>query len=142
MKSIIVLLLLTITFHINAKPKEFGTVIVEEVTSIYDADTFRVNIKNFPPIAGHHIPIRVLGIDAPEIRGKCNKEIELARKAKKFTVEKLRSAKFIELHNIKRGKYFRILAQVIVDGKNLGQLLIKSGHARPYNGGSRLGWCD
>lgn len=142
MKLTIVLLLLAITFHINAKPKEYGKVIVEGVTSIYDADTFRVNIKGYPPIVGQHIPIRVMEIDAPEIRGKCKKEKELARKAKNVTVEILRNAKIIELHNMKRGKYFRILAQVIVDGKNLGQLLIKSGHARSYSGGARLGWCD
>lgn len=142
MKLILTLLLISITFHINAKPKEYGNIIVSEITSIYDADTFRVNIKGFPPIVGQHMPIRVLGIDAPEIRGKCKNEKELARKAKKVTVEILRNAKIIELHNMKRGKYFRILAQVIVDGKNLGQLLIKSGHARSYSGGARLGWCN
>ena len=139
MRLTLILILISISIHTNAKPKEYEIVIVEEVTSIYDADTFRVNIKGYPPIAGQHIPIRVLGVDAPEIRGKCKRKKDLARKAKKFTVEKLRNAKIIELRNMKRGKYFRILAQVIVDGKNLGQLLIKSGHARQYNGGSRLG---
>ena len=137
-----ILFILFISFNANAEQKEYGSVVVNEVTSIYDADTFRVEIKGYPPIVGERIPIRVLGVDAPEIRGKCKKEKLLARKAKQFTVEKLRNAKVIELRNIKRGKYFRILAQVFVDEKNLGKLLIKAGHARPYDGGARLGWCN
>ncbi len=65
-----------------------------------------------------------------------------ARQAKQFTVEHLRSAKVVELRNKQRGKYFRILAAVYVDGENLANLLIKYGHGRAYNGGKRWGWCD
>lgn len=124
-----------------ASDKQYGSVIVSEVTSIYDADTFRVNIKGYPPIVGERIPIRILGIDAPELRGKCESEKIAARKAKKHTVNELRTAKVIELKDIQRGKYFRILAHVFVDGKNLGKELIKAGHARAYDGGKRGSWC-
>lgn len=99
--------------------KNFGNITVDEVTSIYDADTFRANIKAWPPIVGERISIRVNGVDAPEIRGKCPEEKKMARDAKQFTVSQLRSAKKIELRNIRRGKYFRVLADVYVDGKNL-----------------------
>jgi endonuclease YncB( thermonuclease family) len=122
--------------------KDYGNVIVSEVTSIYDADTFRVNIKDYLPIVGERIPVRVKGIDAPEIKGKCEAEKVAARKAKQFTVQALRSAKTIELRSIERGKYFRILADVYTDDKNLADDLIKAGHARAYDGGKRLGWCD
>ena len=64
----------------------------------------------------------------------------LARKAKQFTVAKLRGAKTIELRNMKRGKYFRIVAEVWVDGQNLGQLLIEKGLAKLYDGGKKLKW--
>ena len=40
-------------------PKTYGHVVVDEVTSIYDGDTFRCNIKDYPPIVGERIPIRV-----------------------------------------------------------------------------------
>ena len=50
--------------------KIYGSTIVGEVTSIYDGDSFRVNIEGWPPIIGERIPIRVNGVDAPEIRGK------------------------------------------------------------------------
>lgn len=134
--------LLLISLNANAVQKEYGSILVSEVTSIYDADTFRVNIKGYPAIVGERIPVRLLGIDAPEMRGKCTKEKLLARKAKQFTVEVLRKAKIIELKNIKRGKYFRILAYVFVDNKDLGKLLINEGHARIYDGGKRMGWCE
>ena len=137
---IIILILCLLSFSIHAK--DYGNVTVSEVTSIYDADTFRVNIKGYPSIVGERIPIRVLGVDAPELRGKCESEKIKAREAKQFTVQALRSAKTIELRNIQCGKYFRILADVYVDDKNLADGLIKSGHARAYDGGQRLGWCN
>ena len=98
-------------------------------------------MEGYPAIIGERIPVRVLGVDAPELRGKCQSEKVKAREAKQYTVQALRSAKTIELRNMQRGKYFRILADVYVDGKNLAESLIKAGHARAYDGGKRLGWC-
>lgn len=121
--------------------KGYSDATVSEVTSIDDAITFHVNIEGYPPIVGERIPVRLLGVDTPEIKGKCESEKVEARVAKQFTVQALRSAKTIELRNMQRGKYFRILANVYVDGKNLADGLIKAGHARSYDGGKRLGWC-
>ena len=137
---LIILLLCLLSFSVTAK--DYGIATVSEVTSIYDADTFRVNLDGFSPIIGERIPVCVLGIDTPEIKGKCESEKIKAREAKQFTVEVLRSGKAIELKNIQRGKYFRILADVYVDGKNMADGLIKAGHARSYDGGKRLGWCE
>ncbi len=117
-----------------------NNVVITDVTSIYDADTFRVDISEWPDIVGKRILVRILGVDAPEIRGKCEHEKIKARQAKQFTVEKLRNANTIELRNVKRGKYFRLLADVYIDSINLADLLIKAGHARKYDGGARQGW--
>ena len=125
-----------------ASAKSYSNATVTDVTSIYDADTFRVNLSGYPPIIGEHIPVRLLGVDTPELKGKCQEEKIKAREAKQYTVHALRSAKTIELRNMQRGKYFRILAEVYIDGKNLADGLIKAGHARVYNGGKRLGWCE
>ena len=105
MKLIHIFFLCILSF--TASAKEYGSVFVSEVTSIYDADTFRVNINGYPPIVGERISIRVLGVDAPEMRGKCESEKIRARQVKQFTVSALRSAKVIELKNIQRGKYFQ-----------------------------------
>lgn len=126
----------------SLKDKVYGNVVVDEVTSIYDADTFRVNIKSWPDVVGYRMAIRVNGVDAPEIRGKCQTEKDAAMIAKQFTVSALRGAKKIELNNIRRGKFFRLIADVYVDGRNLADMMIGEGIARPYHGGTRLGWCD
>ncbi len=120
----------------------YGDVKVDRIYSVYDADTFRADIDKWPLVIGHHIPIRINGIDAPEIRGKCQAEKNKAKLARAFTLNTLTNAQTIELGNIKRGKYFRILADVYVDNKNLAQMLIKVGHARAYDGGKRQGWCE
>ena len=121
--------------------KTYGSVLVSEITSIYDGDTFRANIKGWPSIVGEHIPIRIMGIDTPELRGKCTREKTLARKAKQHTVAMLREARKIELHDLKRGKYFRLLATVYVDGKSLGDSLFQKGLAAAYDGGAKKNWC-
>ena len=138
------LFLLVILFSgiASGAEKYFEDVRVDEVISIYDADTFRITIKGWPEIIGKNMPIRANGFDAPEIRGKCQKEIDGAQRAKQLTVEALRTAKVIELRNLKRGKYFRIIADVFVDGKSLRDIHLKAGTARPYSGGKREGWCE
>jgi len=138
---LIITILLFIIPHVSAKDKSFGNATVLEVTSIYDGDTFRANIAGFPPVIGEHMSIRINGIDTPELRGKCDKEMQLARLAKQFTVERLRAAKSIVLKNIKRGKYFRLIADAYVDGANLGEQLIKQGHAVMYIGKAKQTWC-
>lgn len=125
----------------NASGDSYGSVLVDEVTSIYDGDTFRATIKDWPTIIGQRIPVRINGIDTPELRGKCQAEKDLARSAKEFTVLQLRSAKVIELRNVKRGKYFRILADVSVDGRDLGDALFQKGLAVKYNGSFKVIWC-
>ncbi len=54
--------------------------------------------------------------------------------------ERLRSAKIDELRNMKRGKYFRILADVYVDGENHGKELITKGLAKSYNSEKKPKW--
>ena len=50
---------------------------------------------------------------------------------------------FIELRDMVRGKYFRIVADVYLDGMSLSQLLLDKGHAIRYDGGKKnISWCD
>jgi micrococcal nuclease len=126
----------------SIRNKKFGAVRVDEVTSIYDGDTFRATVRKWPQIIGERIGIRINGIDTPEMRGKCAAEKTLAREAKRHTVALLRRAKVIELRNMKRGKYFRIVADVYADGVSVGERLIGSGLAVPYDGGKKVkDWC-
>jgi len=125
----------------SLKDIQYPDMVVEKVTSIYDGDTFRATIKGYPKIIGYRIPIRINRIDTPELRAKCKKEKQLALKAKQFTVSMLRKAKVIKLKHIKRGKYFRLIADVYVDGISIGNELLKHHLAVIYNGGTKCNWC-
>jgi endonuclease YncB( thermonuclease family) len=59
--KIVILLTLLLSLNLQAKP-QYGTVTVSKVISVYDGDTFRVNIDSLPPIVGKNIPIRVNGV--------------------------------------------------------------------------------
>ena len=139
-KIAVVLLVTSFTFSVQAKP-QYGTVTVSKVISVYDGDTFRVNIDSLPPIVGKNIAIRVNGVDTPEIRGKCEYEKNLALKARDFVRGKLSNAKEIKLTNLQRGKYFRVVANVLVDGVSLEQELLDNKLAYKYSGGKKLSWC-
>ena len=140
-KLLLVFILFLGVFSAQAAP-EYGTVIVSKVISVYDGDTFRVDIDSFPPIVGKNIPIRLNGVDTPEIQGKCQYEKDLAIKARDFVRNKLANAKEIKLTNLQRGKYFRVVANVVIDGVSLEQELLENELAYKYSGGSKSSWCN
>lgn len=115
---------------------------VESVVSIHDSDTIKVNLANCDhPILCKEIPIRINGIDTPEIWTKCASEKLLAEKARTIMEGLINGANKIELRNTKRGKYFRIVADVYADGVNVAQEEIFAGLAHPYDGGTKIKWC-
>ncbi len=87
--------------------------------------------------------VRLKGLDTAEMKGKKKCEKQMAFKAKDKVAQILTGAKRIDLVNVEREKYFRILAQVFVDGKDLGQILLKDSLAIKYNGGTKStnDWC-
>ena len=142
MKKLLLLFICLLgVFSAQAGP-EYGTAIVSKVISVYDGDTFRVDIDSLPPIVGKNIPIRLNGVDTPEIQGKCQHEKDLALKARDFVRNKLANAKEIKLTKIQRGKYFRVVANVLVDGVSLEQDLLENKLAYKYTGGKKTSWCN
>ena len=108
----------------------------------YDGDTIIFNLPGLHPLIGDKITIRINGINTPEIRGKCDKEKYDAKQAKEMVADILKDAEQITLKNMERGKYFRIAADVIVDGENLADLLIDASVALKYDGGKKMkNWC-
>jgi len=136
------LLILCLGVSLAQAAPEYGTAIVSKVISVYDGDTFRVDIDSLPPIVGKNIRIRLNGIDTPEIQGKCQYEKDLALKARDFVRNKLANAKEIKLTKLQRGKYFRVVADVYVDGVSLEQELLENKLAYKYTGGKKSSWCN
>ena len=110
------------------------------VVSVYDGDTVKINAAIWPGVtwAGS---VRVVGIDTPELRGKCPEEKEAAIAAREFVKSIL--GIHVLLHDVKLGKYAgRVLASIQTEtGVDLAEMLIAHGHARRYDGGARSGWC-
>jgi endonuclease YncB( thermonuclease family) len=131
------------------------------VVSVIDGDTLEVRVHIW---LGQDLNIRVrlAGIDAPELKGKCDREKNLARRARAYLLARLDPADSgvgakagtkagagagageIRLREIRYGKFAgRVLARVeTLDGTDLGQGLIAAGLARPYDGRRRASWCE
>lgn len=109
----------------------------------YDADTITFDIPGVHPLLGKRAKIRVFGIDTPELKTKDACEKKKAIYAKKLVQQKLKKASTIHLTDLSRGKYFRIVANVIVDGQSLGEFLLQKGLAQEYYGGQKpqQNWC-
>ncbi len=108
----------------------------------YDGDTCTFNIANIPEIFGDKISVRFASVDTPEIRGKCELEKSRAKEARDFVRAMLSEANQIDLMSCERGKYFRLVCNVIVDGKDLAEISVERGYARKYDGGKRGSWCN
>ena len=108
----------------------------------YDGDTCYVSAPALPGKLSK-MSVRVLGIDTPEIKGKCEKEKELALIGRQTANQLFRAADKIEFKDLKWDKYGgRVLSNVYLDGKLYSNILIEKGLARPYDGGAKKGWCD
>jgi endonuclease YncB( thermonuclease family) len=110
-----------------------------EIVSVYDGDTIFVNIADWPDIIGKRIGVRLRGIDCPEMNDNRSSINHLAKEARQFVVDNV-AYKEISLENIERDKYFRIVADVYVDGDNLSELLLKNKLAQEYDGGKKQKW--
>lgn len=129
----------TSTLHL-ARETPFIAVTVLEC---YDGDTCTVTLSDpfLPAVFGTHIPVRLEGIDAPELRGRCLAERILAADARTFLRRKISHATRIDLHSPRRDKYFRLLARIVADGEDLSESLVTAALARPYQGGTKQSWC-
>jgi len=108
-----------------------------------DGDTIKVDVANLPEVFGKNLSVRLRGIDAPSLRGKCQQEKELAKKSKDFLHFLIKNERFT-LQNIERGKYFRILADIrLSDGRNVSDIMLFNNHAVKYDGFKKThNWCS
>ena len=113
----------------------------DQIVSVYDGDTFKIDLPSMHPLFGDALSIRLFGVDTPEMRGTTEEVKALAMKAQNVTRKALAGASKIELRNPQRGKYFRIVSEVWIDGESLADMLRASGLAKDYDGeGARPKW--
>jgi len=97
-----------------------------------DGDTFVGNVDLGFGIFLMEKHIRVMHVNAPE------KNTPEGVTAKSFTEQKLQTSKTLSVKVFERqDKYGRILAEVMVDGALLSDMLVANGHGKPYEGGTK-----
>ncbi|WP_252912014.1 thermonuclease family protein [Aliihoeflea aestuarii] len=112
------------------------------VVRVIDGDTVEADAHVWP---GHtvRVSVRLRGIDAPELRSRCEAERVLAQKARAHLSALLQSGS-VRVRNVARDKFFgRVVADLETDaGEDVAPLLLAADLARPYAGGRRASWCD
>lgn len=84
--------------------------------------------------------IRLIGIDAPEVSGKCSQERRLAGQATQHLTTLLNTG----LRHIAydgKDRYGRALARLWVREGEVGPAMIAAGLAEPYGSGRPAPWC-
>lgn len=85
---------------------------------------------------------RLTGFDAPELFSPaCASELLAAQQAQWALRRAIFGATRIVLSREGVDRYGRALVAVTLDGEPLARKMIAAGHARPYAGGRRQGWC-
>ena len=117
----------------------FPTVTHGYVIKVYDGDTFTIATRM--PIESpttYRFSVRLRGIDAPELRGGTGGEEEhQAALHSQRELEKLILHRVVELRNIGRDKYGRLLADVIYRSESVSSFMLQRKLALPYDGGTK-----
>lgn len=118
-----------------------GALIVCATIHVWDGDSFSCDGQNMRLLGGGIV--NKVGIDTPEIgsRAKCDKERRLALIAKGRLREILEGERVrIEVLGADRSK--RPLVNLYLpSGDEIGQILLKEGHAREWRPGKKVDWC-
>jgi endonuclease YncB( thermonuclease family) len=125
-----------------ARAAEIRAAYPAEVLRIIDGDTFEARINLWPGLATT-TRVRLRGVDAPELKARCNGERLKAEAAH----DKLRSILDQGEVGISRVMLDKYGGRVVADAStqatpDIAAALIDAGVVRRYGGGYREGWCD
>ena len=111
------------------------------LASCHDGDTCKAHLRGLPDVFGDGIGVRLRGVDAPEMRSRCDRERCLAVAAR-GALEALVVGHHVALRGCGRDKYFRLLCDVEARGADVAATLLAAGHVVAYAGaGPRHDWC-
>jgi len=113
-----------------------------KVIKVYDGDTITI-ATTLPfrdnPETVYRFSVRLLGIDTPEIRTKCDEEREIAKLAKQKLSERC-LGKMVTLTEVATEKYGRLLANIHLqpDDPTLNKWMVYQRFAVSYGGGPKV----
>jgi micrococcal nuclease len=110
-----------------------------KIKRFVDGDTVDVDIDLGFGIVLVKQRIRLYGIDTPESRTRDKEEKFYGKLAGQFLKDQCKKGSCITLrtHLDKKGKFGRILGEIIVDGVNINQLMVEQHMAVEYHGQSK-----
>jgi endonuclease YncB( thermonuclease family) len=112
------------------------------VIRVVDGDTIEVAARVW---LGQEVTVRLRlsGIDAPELRGRCPAE-RTGAEAARLRLRELAEGRTLSLTSVTGDKFGgRVLARAATaEGLDLSEALLGEGLARPYGGEARASWCS
>jgi len=113
-----------------------------KVVRVIDGDTVDVDIDLGFGIWQKNERVRIMGIDTPEsrTRDKIEKKFGLAAKAKLKSLlgpNPVLQTTISKKGEDMKGKFGRVLGDFIIEGKQVTEIMCKTGHAVPYFGGAK-----
>jgi endonuclease YncB( thermonuclease family) len=112
-----------------------------EVLRVLDGDTFEARVHLWPGLA-ITTRVRLRGIDAPELKARCDEERDRAEAARD-ALQRILAQGEVGIAHVTLDKYG---GRVVADAStrttaDVAATLIDLGSARRYAGGRRDGWC-
>ncbi|EUC01016.1 nuclease (SNase domain-containing protein) [Rhizobium sp. CF080] len=117
---------------------EISGPVAAEILRVIDGDTLLVEAQPWPQ-QKMEVYVRIRGIDAPELKSKCERIREAGIDAHRALEALAARSRKIQLTHISGDKYFgRIVADVVFsDGRNAGADLLLAGLVQTYDGGRK-----
>jgi micrococcal nuclease len=110
-----------------------------KIRRVVDGDTVDIDIDLGFGVWLHKERVRIYGIDTPESRTRDKEEKKYGLMAKEFVKQFVKgdSIKLTTQKYDAKGKFGRILGDIIVDNKSLSDTMIQEHHAVIYHGQSK-----
>ncbi|MCE9648010.1 MAG: thermonuclease family protein [Parvibaculum sp.] len=116
--------------------------VAADVVRVVDGDTLKLKVHVW---IGQtiEVDVRVAGIDAPELKGKCPAERARAEEARDY-LDHLVGGRAVRIAQVRNDKYGgRVIADVNEEtAGDIGTAMLARGLARAYGGGKREPWCQ
>ncbi len=138
-KSLLILIGIGAVFATGAEARdEISGPVTAEILRVIDGDTLLVEAQPWPQ-QKMEVYVRIRGIDAPELKSKCERLREAGLDAQRALEALTAQSRKIQLIHISGDKYFgRIVADVVLsDGRSAGGDLLLAGLVQPYDGGRK-----
>ncbi len=110
------------------------------VVRVIDGDTFEASAAVWldQQVA---VRVRIAGIDAPELRARCDAERKGAEAARDYLARRIADSD-VTLSAVRYDKYGGRVDAVVEDrGGDIARAMLRARLARAYDGGRRSGWC-